>query len=94
MATNESDLVTADLLASDVAWDLEPLLGGRGEGGVDALLDEAAVIIARIVSKRGSIASLDAEGLAALMHEFAAVNDCIGRAGSYAGLRFTVDTAD
>ncbi len=94
METNESDLVTADLLASDVAWDLEPLLGGRGEGGVDALLDEAAVIIARIVSKRGSIASLDAEGLAALMHEFAAVNDCIGRAGSYAGLRFTVDTAD
>ena len=30
-----------DLRAADVAWDLEPLVDGRGEAGVDALLDEA-----------------------------------------------------
>ena len=26
--------------AADVAWDLEPLVDGQGEAGVDAMLDE------------------------------------------------------
>lgn len=83
-----------DLRASDVAWDLEPLVDGRGEAGVEALLDEAAVLIEAIVARRGTVADLDAEGLAALMRDVGAVQDRIGRAGSYAGLRFAVDTGD
>ncbi|MFM7061286.1 MAG: M3 family oligoendopeptidase [Actinomycetes bacterium] len=89
MATTEQDL-----RASDVAWDLEPLVDGRGEAGVDELLDEAAVLIDRIVARRGTVGDLDAPGLASLMRDVAAVHDRIGRAGSYAGLRFAVDTAD
>ena len=48
----------------------------------------------RSASYRGRIAELDAAGLAELMHELAAIGELVGRAGSYAGLRFAVDTAD
>ena len=42
----------------------------------------------------GRIAELDAAGLAELMHELAALGDLGRTAGSYAGLRFAVDTTD
>ena len=83
-----------DLTASDVAWDLEPLVDGRGVEGVDALLDEADALAERIEARRGRIAELDAAGLADLMRDIADLQERIGRAGSYAGLRFAVDTAD
>ena len=38
---NSSHLPESDLTAADVAWDLEPLVDGRGVAGVDALLDDA-----------------------------------------------------
>ena len=50
-----------DLRAADVAWDLEPLVDGRGEAGVEALLDEAEALVARIVERRGTVAGLDAD---------------------------------
>ncbi len=84
----------ADHLASDVAWDLEPLVDGAGEAGVDAQLAEAQTRADALAAHRGKVASLDAEGLAELMHELAAIGDLVGRAGSYAGLRFAVDTQD
>ena len=37
---------TADLTAADVAWDLEPLVDGRGAAGVDAALDAADALAA------------------------------------------------
>jgi oligoendopeptidase F len=83
-----------DLRASEVAWDLEPLVDGRGEAGVDDLLAEAESLVAAVVARRGTVASLDAAGLAELMRDVAAVHDHISRAGSYAGLRFAVDTGD
>jgi oligoendopeptidase F len=89
MATTETDLS-----AADVAWDLEPLVDGRGPAGVDAQLDAADVLAARIEQRRGRIAELDAAGLADLMHETAELAELVGRAGSYAGLRFAVDTTD
>lgn len=89
MTTTETDLH-----ATDVAWDLEPLVDGRGVEGVDALLDGADALAASIETRRGRIADLDAAGLAELMHETAQLGELIGRAGSYAGLRFAVDTAD
>ena len=36
----DTDPVEADLRAADVAWDLEPLVDGKGEAGVDAMLEE------------------------------------------------------
>ena len=34
-------ITEADRTAADVAWDIEPLVDGEAEAGVDALLDEA-----------------------------------------------------
>jgi oligoendopeptidase F len=84
----------ADLTAADVAWDLEPLVDGSGEAGVDTLLDEADRVAASVAERRGTVAGLDAGGLAALMSELASIGELVGRAGSYAQLRFAVDTTD
>src|SRR5690606_7645129 len=54
----------ADRTAADVAWELDPLLDGRD---VDALLDEAGALADEIEAARGTVAGLDAAGLAALM---------------------------
>jgi oligoendopeptidase F len=87
-------ITEADLNAADVAWDLEPLVDGRGGEGVDALLDDAEQRAHALASYRGRVAELDAGQLADLMHEIAVIGERAGRAGSYAGLRFAVDTAD
>ena len=86
------DPAAADLAATDVAWDLEPLLDGRAD--VEALLAEAEAIAAELAEARGTIATMDAPALAAFHHRLADLQDRIGRAGSYAGLRFSVDTAE
>ncbi len=87
-------LLDADRTAADVAWDLEPLVDGRGAPGVDALLDDAESRAGALAGFRGRIAALDATELAELMEQLAVIGDLVGRAGSYAGLRYSVDTAD
>ncbi len=84
----------ADLLAADVAWDLESLVEGRGVDGVDEHLAAAEGLATTIETARGTIATIDAAGLAAVMTDVADLQEHLGRAGSYAGLQFTVDTAD
>ena len=81
-----------DLTASDVAWDLEPLVFGRGAEGVASLLEQAESAATRIESYRGRVGSLSAAELAVLMGDLAELEDAIGRAGSYVGLQFSVDT--
>jgi oligoendopeptidase F len=92
MAT--TDIADADLTAADVAWDLEPLVDGRGASGIDALVATAEKLATGLEQYRGRIAELDASGIAGVMREMAQLEDALGRAGSYAGLRFAVDTAD
>ncbi len=81
---------------TDVAWDLEPLIGDGlppGADGVKALLDDAAARADRFADAyQGKVAALDGPGLAAAMSDLAALADLIGRAGSYASLKFAVDT--
>src|SRR3954470_7942246 len=84
----------ADLTASDVAWDLEPLVEDKGAAGVDEHLAAAEACATRIEEARGTVADLDAAGLAAVMQRVAELQEHLGRAGNYAGLRFTVDTSD
>src|SRR5260370_33630667 len=84
----------SDLTAADVAWDLEPLVEGRGEAGVDELLDEADRVAGSVAERRGTIAQLDAAGLASVMRELASIAELVGRAASYASLRFAADTTD
>jgi oligoendopeptidase F len=79
----------------EVAWDLDPLVDGDGPEGADRLLAEADERAARFAEAHsGRVAELDGEGLAAAMAELETIVDLIGRAGSYAMLRFAVDTAD
>ena len=84
----------ADLTAADVAWDLDPLVDGKGEAGVDELLDEAERVAASVAERRGTVAQLDAAGLVSVMLELGTIAELVGRAASYASLRFAADTTD
>jgi len=77
------------------AWDLEPLVDGQGAEGVDRLLTEADERAAAFAEAHaGRVADLDRPGLAAALDELAAITELAARAGNYAALRFSVDTAD
>jgi oligoendopeptidase F len=77
------------------AWDLEPLVEGDGPDGVErrlaAALERAQAFAARYAGKLGELGS---GGLREAMDELATIHDLVGRAGAYAALRFSTDTAD
>ncbi len=76
-------------------WDLEPLVDARGADGVEALLAEARDRGEAFAEHyRGRVAELDGGELAEAMRELGEISDLAGRAGSYAGLAFSLDTAD
>ena len=87
-------VVDNDLTAAGVVWDLAPLLPEAGDAGLTQLLDQADTRADALAAQRGRVASFDANALAAFMEGLAEVQDLIGRAGSYAGLDFSTDTAD
>src|SRR5947209_4800176 len=77
----------------EVVWDLDDLVAG--EAGVDAALDEATDRADRFAARfRGALADIDSEGLRQAMLELATIQELVGRAGSYAQLRYCTDTAD
>jgi len=84
--------VTEDVAA--VTWDLQDLVDGRGDDGVGGLLDEADRRAAELAAHRGKVAAFDATGLAEFMGGLAALREVLGKAESYAGLRFSGDTTD
>ena len=75
-------------------WDIDTLVDGRGEAGVDDLLDQARDRAGRLAQKRGRIADFDSAELAEFMTEYGAVQELIGRSGSYANLAFSADTRE
>jgi oligoendopeptidase F len=78
-----------------VHWNLADLLDGAGEERVGLLVDEALERAEAFAGRyRGALQSIDGPGLREAMEELGAIYDLIGRAGSYAGLRFSTDTAD
>ena len=90
MSATADHLSDPELLATE--WDLAALLDGTS---VRALLDEAGERAAAFARRyAGRIAQLDADGLREAMRELEAINELIGRAGSYVSLRFATDTAD
>ncbi|MDE3134913.1 MAG: M3 family oligoendopeptidase [Acidobacteriota bacterium] len=92
-ASSEALLSDPALLAS--AWDLDPIVDGQGDAGVERLLDDALARGARFAEAyTGKVASLDGAALRAAMLELAEILALVDRAGSYAMLRFTTDTAD
>ncbi|MEX2659450.1 MAG: M3 family oligoendopeptidase [Acidimicrobiales bacterium] len=79
---------------ADVTWDLSHLLDGRDEGAVDELLDEADRRTTALGAERGRIAGYGADELVRFMTSLAELHDVLGRAGSYASLRFATDVTD
>jgi oligoendopeptidase F len=93
MSTTAENLADPELL--EAAWDLGDLVDGDEDNGVTRQLDEALErSTAFAAAHAGKVSTLDAPGLAAAMQELAAINELIGKAGSYASLRFATDTAD
>jgi oligoendopeptidase F len=84
----------ADLNATDVAWDLDPLVGGEGQEGVTHLLEQAEALTGELEQWRGRIGTLEAPQLAQAMSTLGEIQDRLGRAGSWVSLRFSVDTSD
>ncbi len=77
------------------AWDLEPLLGGEGEAAVERRMQDALARAQGFAERyAGKLGELDGTGLAQAMHELAEIYELVGRAGTYAGLRFSTDTAN
>jgi len=80
---------------AQAAWDLEPLLDGEGEAGVERRLQEALTRAQGFAERyAGKLGELDGAGLAQAMRELAEIYELVGRAGTYAGLRFSTDTAN
>jgi oligoendopeptidase F len=81
--------------AAAVEWDLAPLVEGGGDERVAEMLADAEAR-ARDFAKSyaGRIATFDADELRTAATELAAIYDLVGRAGSYAMLRFSADTED
>ncbi len=93
MATVASDQTDPEL--EQAAWDLEPLLDGDGEAGVELRLDEALTRAQAFAERHaGHLEEFDSAGLAEAMHELGGIYELVGRVGTYAGLRFSTDTAD
>ncbi len=77
------------------AWDLEPLVDGEGKEGVERRLTDALARANTFADRyAGKLDGLDSGGLAVAMDELGAISDLLGRAGYYAALRFSTDTAD
>jgi oligoendopeptidase F len=93
MAAATPESIDPELQAT--AWDLEPLVEGDGPAGVESRL-AAALERAQAFAERyaGKLSELDSAGLREAMEELAAIYDLVGRAGAYASLRFSTDTAD
>jgi oligoendopeptidase F len=77
------------------AWDLDPLVDGQGPDGARSQLAQALERAQKFAAGyAGKLGELDAEGFVEAMRELADIQELVGRAGTYAGLRFSVDTAD
>ncbi len=93
MATTTSEPTDPEL--EQAAWDLDALVDGEGDAGVERQLEEARTRAQSFAERyAGKLEQLDGAGLAEAMHELGTIYDPIGRAGTYAALRFSTDTAD
>src|ERR1700691_65985 len=94
MATAVSTSEPNDPELAETAWDLEPLVDGEGEAGVQSRLEDALTRSQAFAERyAGKLGELDSAGLGEAMAELAAIYELVGRAGSCAALRFYSDTA-
>ena len=94
MALTDEAVSPAPDDVEEVAWNLESLVDGNGAAGVDELLDRAETMLPPLLEQREHVATMDAPTLAAFMSSLSDLQELIGKAASYAGLKFAVDTSD
>ena len=94
MALTDEAVSPAPDDVEEVAWNLESLVDGKGAAGVDELLDRAETMLPALLEHRERVATMDAATLADFMSSLSDLQELIGRAASYAGLKFAVDTSD
>ncbi len=92
MAAASSEHTDPEL--ESTAWDLEALVEGEGEQGVERRLEEALERARAFAAEHaGKLSELDSAGLGAAMSELALIQELVARADYYAALRFSTDTA-
>ena len=85
----------ADPELQSTEWDLDELVEGKGQDGVERQLDAAIDLSDEFAAAySGRLAELDSAELATAMRQLETIHDLAGRAASYASLRFATDTAD
>jgi oligoendopeptidase F len=93
MSTTADHLADPELL--DAEWDLSPLVDGKAQDGVERQLEQAleqATAFSETYS--GRVASLEGEELVTAMRSLEQIHELVGKAASFASLRFATDTAD
>jgi oligoendopeptidase F len=81
--------------AAAVEWDLAPLVEGGGDDAVASLLDEAESRATEFADAyAGKVDEFDSATLREAATELAGIYELVGRAGSYAMLRFAANTED
>ncbi len=92
-ATTPAEPADPELQAT--AWDLEPLVEGEGQEGVERRLSDALGRASSFAERHaGKLGELSAMQLRDAMGELASIYELVARAGYYAALRFSTDTAD
>jgi oligoendopeptidase F len=92
-ATTPTEPADPELQAT--AWDLEPLVEGEGQEGVERRLSDALGRASSFAERHaGKLGELSATQLRDAMGELASIYELVARAGYYAALRFSTDTAD
>src|SRR2546423_13111169 len=93
MTTISEHLEDPELLEAE--WDLDRLVNGEGSAGVERMLAEANEHASAFAETyAGRVDGLDADALAEAMQALATISALLGRAASFASLRFSTDTAD
>ena len=82
-------------ITDPLTWDLSDLLDGAGDDGVDHFLDRARDLGAAVAAGcRLRVAELEGDELVRIVQTLAEIHELLGRAQSYAYLRFAADTVD
>jgi oligoendopeptidase F len=89
---SQSEQVTG---AEDVSWDLSDFYQGVDDPAIDRDLDAADRAADAMAARyRGHVAELGARELGELLQQYESIGEISGRAGSYAFLSWSTDTAD